>query len=318
MAGYLKIYRSLFGHWLWKEKRSYSMAEAWIDLLQLAAYVPTKQLVSGSLVEVPRGGIVASERFLSDRWSWSRSKVKGFIQNLKQDQMVGLEKDQGITVLCICNYDRYNMQKTEEEPLTDQQPDREPARERPPTDHQRANIYSKKEKKEITPPTPSKGEASGFDHFWRAYPKQKNQAQAMRAWHECVSAGYDPQVMIDGAKRYAAEVMREKTEARYIAAPRNWLMDRRWEDEPERPAVSRSGTASALPAPWAGFHRDKLLQLLRDENPADDGICLRMWQNIHGKATGRESELEADIKANCEPKHWERVKTLSTEGGSEL
>jgi hypothetical protein len=116
-AGFFKLKRSFFSHWLWDEDRVYNRGEAFLDLLQLAAFAPTKRIVKDQLIEVPIGGVIASERFLSVRWKWSRNKVRHFLNLLKEDKMLDHRKDQGQTVLILCNYERHAACQTTKGPL---------------------------------------------------------------------------------------------------------------------------------------------------------------------------------------------------------
>jgi hypothetical protein len=127
--GFVRLSRKFFNNFLWTEQRSFSRAEAWIDLVRTCTYEPQKRMVAGELVDVPRGGIVASERFLSNRWMWSRTKVRAFIDLLISQHMIKRpEKDHRNAVFLLCNFDRYNPQKnhgsdqrkTSEEPPRDQ------------------------------------------------------------------------------------------------------------------------------------------------------------------------------------------------------
>lgn len=106
--GFLKLERQFFDHWLWEEDRPYSKAEAWIDLLRLAAFKPCRKLVKGQLLHVPRGSLIASERFLSNRWNRGRSWVRTFIVMLASEGMVQTADNCGQTMITLLNYDRYN------------------------------------------------------------------------------------------------------------------------------------------------------------------------------------------------------------------
>lgn len=116
---FIRIQRKLFKHWIWSEDRVFSKAEAWIDMIRLAAYEPKRVLILGSLVNVPKGGIVSSERFFSIRWKWSRTKVRHFIDLLEQDGMVSRQKDQGNSIVTLSNYESYNGVGTTKEPIKD-------------------------------------------------------------------------------------------------------------------------------------------------------------------------------------------------------
>lgn len=109
--GHIKISRKYFQNFLWNEKREFSRAEAWLDLIQSARYSnePSKELINGRMVICKRGQIVASVRFLKERWNWkSTSTVDRFLKLLKDEQMIGTDMEQGINVISICNYEVYN------------------------------------------------------------------------------------------------------------------------------------------------------------------------------------------------------------------
>ena len=104
MDYYIPISRRLFEHQLWCEERVFSRFEAWLDILQSARFEDTKQLIGNRLIEVKRG-------------QWSTKKVNNFLDLLIQDKMITKEtpKETGQTVLTICNYDKYNPKREEEE-----------------------------------------------------------------------------------------------------------------------------------------------------------------------------------------------------------
>jgi hypothetical protein len=109
--GFIKVYRKLFDHALWKEKREFSRAEAWIDLLATARYKEgtTKAIINDRHVEWGRGQLVAANRFLLSRWNWkSNSKVSSFLKMLVEQGMITYDLEQKIGRITICNYDSYN------------------------------------------------------------------------------------------------------------------------------------------------------------------------------------------------------------------
>lgn len=129
-SGFIRLSRGFFNNFLWAERRAYSKAEAWLDIVAQCPYEPQKRLVAGELVEVPRGGFVASERYFSGRWMWSRTKVRSFLALLEQEKMIlkKPQKDHRNTTFLLCNYDKYNPPKdheqdhwkTSERPVEDQ------------------------------------------------------------------------------------------------------------------------------------------------------------------------------------------------------
>lgn len=130
MNGYLMVYRTFFDHWLWNEQRSLSKAEAFLDLLQFAAYAPTKRIIREKLIRLERGDMVASVRFLAERWKWGKDKVRTFLVMLEEDHMIQRETRQGETVLTLCNYERY-ARAPDTDPTVDPTPNQTEARQRP-------------------------------------------------------------------------------------------------------------------------------------------------------------------------------------------
>ena len=117
MDYYIPISRRLFEHHLWCEERIFSRFEAWLDILQSARFEDTKQLIGNRLIEIKRGQMLVSLRYLASRWQWSTKKVGTFLELLIQDGMITKEtpKETGQTVITICNYDKYNAQLSQEE-----------------------------------------------------------------------------------------------------------------------------------------------------------------------------------------------------------
>lgn len=117
MSGYIKLSRKYFAHFLWNEKRTFSKAEAWLDLIQQVRFDGScngKKLVNGKLIEFKRGEVIASNRYLSERWQWSGpSTVKRFLDLLKLEQMIETRVEQGETIIILCNYDSYNTEKND-------------------------------------------------------------------------------------------------------------------------------------------------------------------------------------------------------------
>lgn len=75
---------------------------------------------------------------------------------------------------------------------------------------------------------------SGFEDFWRTYPKRVGKEAARREFARAVKAGASPAEIIEGAARYAAARDREPDPVardRFTANPVNWLHQGRWADE---------------------------------------------------------------------------------------
>lgn len=113
--GWISIHRCLQTHWLWSEK-PFDNRSAWIDLLLSANHKGNKFLLGGELVTVERGQFITSELKLMERWGWSKSKVRRFLDLLQKDEMIVKNSDHKKTSLTIVNYGLYQDRRTTEEP----------------------------------------------------------------------------------------------------------------------------------------------------------------------------------------------------------
>lgn len=109
-GGFITVSRRLFEHELFTEKREYSRFEAWLDLIQLCAYEDdNSSIIKGKIIKWGRGQVVASVRYLQQRWYWkSVDKVFSFLELLRSQNMIRTDKEQGIGRITLCKYDDYN------------------------------------------------------------------------------------------------------------------------------------------------------------------------------------------------------------------
>lgn len=95
----------------------YSRADAWVWLIENAAWKPSRTRIKGATVELARGELSFSQRFLAEKWGWSKSRVDRFIAELRDEGMIetrskiGATADhaagQGQCIISICNYSKY-------------------------------------------------------------------------------------------------------------------------------------------------------------------------------------------------------------------
>lgn len=105
--GVFAVDRGIFDHYLFKSKEPFSRREAWLWLLSEAEWKPQRRMVSGQIVELSRGQLSHSVRFMAEAWGWSKSAVDRFLGRLKTETMIGTESGTGILVITICKYNDY-------------------------------------------------------------------------------------------------------------------------------------------------------------------------------------------------------------------
>lgn len=139
--GFLRLARKFFHSDLWMQKREFSDAEAWLDMLSRALYEPERKVIcNGQAVSLQRGELVGSIRFLADRWAWSRGRTERFLNALSQAGRVTFRDDNGtgMRVARLCNWELYNPPR-----------DKLGTGTGPPLGHPRDNIEEGKDGEEV-------------------------------------------------------------------------------------------------------------------------------------------------------------------------
>ncbi len=127
--GHLKLSRRFFEHPLWNERREFSKAEAWLDILAETRFSEksTVSWIGGEDIECKRGQVIYSQQTWAKRWGWSLSKAKRFIRKLIKQEMLCSEAFKKTTRLTVCNFERYNTLRPDSDPIaTRQRPDSDP------------------------------------------------------------------------------------------------------------------------------------------------------------------------------------------------
>lgn len=108
--GFIKLNRKSFAHKFWTKARVLSEFEAWIDLIQSARYDEAVKIeyIDGREIKYGRGQYPASIRFLAKRWTWGEQKVRTFLNELKKDGSITTDSLQGMNVITLCKYEKYN------------------------------------------------------------------------------------------------------------------------------------------------------------------------------------------------------------------
>lgn len=111
--GYYRLFRGwqsdpFFGN------DAFSRRDAFVWLIEKAAYSATRIYVAGKPVDLKRGQLCASLRFMATAWRWSDFKVRHFLKGLEIDQKIIADTIAGQTLLTICNYDKYQASPSED------------------------------------------------------------------------------------------------------------------------------------------------------------------------------------------------------------
>ena len=112
--GFIMLSRSFFENELWEAKRTYSDAEAWLDLIQLARFEDGERTVRiGQFdVIVKRGQVATSTRMLAERWGRTQASALRFLGKLSRLGMITIDTNNSSSLITLSNYDKYNIQST--------------------------------------------------------------------------------------------------------------------------------------------------------------------------------------------------------------
>jgi hypothetical protein len=151
MGGFIKLDRKFFDNFLWSEARIFSKAEAWIDLIQLARFEASTELINGKAIELQRGEIPISRRYLELRWNWGSTKVSNFLHTLATLGMTNQRQCEGQTILLLVKYGLFNDKQTNGKPQTKPTANQRQTIDKPSTNQYKEYKEGKefKERKEV-------------------------------------------------------------------------------------------------------------------------------------------------------------------------
>jgi len=108
MSGFVQVNRSL-----WEnpdfDGPEMSKREAFIWMIAHAAWKPTRARAGKTVVNLERGQLAYSVRFLAEKFGWSKSRVHRFLDALKNRDTIGTASGTGVLVISICNYEKYQL-----------------------------------------------------------------------------------------------------------------------------------------------------------------------------------------------------------------
>lgn len=108
--GYILLWRRFFDHEYWTKRRKFSKAEAWIDMIAMASFRDREILVGRTRIQLERGELLASVRFLAKRWRWGRDVVHAFIKDAeKADEIAAKTRTPEGHTYVIVKYDEYQL-----------------------------------------------------------------------------------------------------------------------------------------------------------------------------------------------------------------
>jgi hypothetical protein len=107
LRNWFAVDRGIWDYDLFDDGEPFTRREAFLWLVSEAAWKPRAFRVAGQIINLKRGQLAHSIRYIADQWHWLKSNVHRFLECLKNGTLIETENGTGITVITICNYNKY-------------------------------------------------------------------------------------------------------------------------------------------------------------------------------------------------------------------
>ncbi len=104
--GFICISRGIRAHWVWKNPVYF---KRWAELIMMANYDNREVSFNFQRVMLQRGQLAVNLSYLSKIWHISTQATQKFLVKLEVSGMVTRVVDDKVTIITICNYDRYQL-----------------------------------------------------------------------------------------------------------------------------------------------------------------------------------------------------------------
>lgn len=112
MTGFYLMHRGWQDNPVFRNE-AFSKRDAFVWLIEEAAYRPAQIHAATGTIDLKRGQLSHSLRFMAKAWRWDEAKVRRFLTSLVKSEIIDAAIDAGQTVVTIRNYDKYQGTATE-------------------------------------------------------------------------------------------------------------------------------------------------------------------------------------------------------------
>lgn len=127
--GFIAIDRGIFEHPFFA-REPFTEREAWVWMIAEAAWRPCQVRIGRTKIDLDRGQLAFSTRFVAIRWRWSESRVRRFLKRIGPetnrrtgDALASTLATRDATVVTICNYEKWQSLRRTGDAQTDAPPD---------------------------------------------------------------------------------------------------------------------------------------------------------------------------------------------------
>jgi len=230
-SGFIKTPRRLFKDPLLRDSGYF---HAWLWLVNEAAWKSRRVTVNNGrtseIVELERGQLSHSRRYMATAWRWSEKRVRTFLNRLRKVGMIDLQAGRLQTVITIYNYDNYQGTRDDQSRQTGPQTGRQRAGKGPEEKDfkEGSNRYSARKPAK----NPKGWPEDAFALWYELYPRKKDRGAAEKAFAKARAKGLIGFDELLNATRRFVETMNDK-EPEFIKYPATWLNADSYLDEPD-------------------------------------------------------------------------------------
>jgi len=105
--GFVLMHRCIKQHWIWSNPKYFQW---WLDLIMEANFADKQILVGRKPTTPKRGQLIASLSWLMEELGiTNRRTLIGFLKLLEEHDMIKRVTKHNVTIITICNYDKYQI-----------------------------------------------------------------------------------------------------------------------------------------------------------------------------------------------------------------
>ena len=120
-SGYYRMHRGWMDHPVFADE-PYTEREAWLWLIEHAVWKDTRTRVGSAVMDLKRGQLGATTRYLAAKWRWTEARVRRFLKRLREDGMVDAQATRKATLITIEKYDDYQTDRRTDDTGSDAEP----------------------------------------------------------------------------------------------------------------------------------------------------------------------------------------------------
>ena len=115
--GWISLHRKILDNPILTRSRIYSRFEAFVYMLLKANHKDNKVVIGNQLIKVKKGSFITSQKQLMIEFNWGTSRLRSFLELLREDKMIEVKSNAISTHITINNYSELQGLQTDTKPI---------------------------------------------------------------------------------------------------------------------------------------------------------------------------------------------------------